>query len=121
MKTSIDTAVHFLPPGTPGEVCRAFNRAALATTIAARATAQGRQDLSPAEMNDLAKVVRDDTGRRPLSAATRAAVRSALRAPLTEQDDPSVLADAVFAGLPDSPVRVTGRDGRTYFLVGVPA
>lgn len=123
MKSSIGTAVTFLPPGTPGEVCSSWNRAALAATIASRAALLGLgPDLSRAQMSGLAQLVRDG-GRtsRPLSARTQAAIRAALRPPLSPESDPAQVAAAVFAALPDTPLPITGEDGRRYYLVAVPA
>ena len=122
MKSSIGTAVTFLPPGTPGEVCAAWNRAALAATVASRAVRLGLgPDLTTPQMTGLAQLVRDDRTTRPLSARTQAAIRAALRPPLTIESDPAQVAAAVFAALPDTPLPVTGEDGRRYYLVAVPA
>jgi uncharacterized membrane protein len=122
MKSSIGTAVGFLPPGTPGNVCSSWNRAALATNIASRAVQLGLgPDLSKAQMAGLAQLVRDSTGAsRPLSARTQAAIRAALRPPLSAGSDPAQVAAALFAALPDTPLPVVGADGRQYYLVAVP-
>jgi hypothetical protein len=123
MKSSIGTAVTFLPPGTPGDVCSSWNRAALAANVASRAAQLGlNSDLTRAQMAGLAQLVRDDDRTsRPLSARTQAAIRAALRPPLTTLSDPAQLAAAVFAALPDTPLPIVGDDGRRYYLVAVPA
>ncbi|MHA6758800.1 hypothetical protein [Streptacidiphilus sp. PAMC 29251] len=125
MKSSIGTAVSFLPPGTPSDVCSAWNRAALAATIATKASRLGLgSDLSESQMAGLAQLVRDSEGDRkprPLSARTRAAIRAALRPPLTAENDPAQVAAAVFAALPDTPLPITADDGRRYYLIAVPA
>ncbi|MEZ0067548.1 hypothetical protein ABIA32_003561 [Streptacidiphilus sp. MAP12-20] len=121
MKSSLGSAVFFLPPGTPGDVARGWNRAALAAQVAVRAAALGLgADLTLDQMTGLAQVVRDDDAGRPLSPTTQAAIRAALRRPLSLADAPEEIAAAVFSHLPDSPVPVLGPDGRRYFLVAVP-
>jgi hypothetical protein len=123
MKSSIGTAVSFLPPGTPSDVCSSWNRAALAATIATKAGRLGLgPDLTESQMAGLAQLVRDGGRRpRPLSTRTRAAIRAALRPPLTAQSDPAQIAAAVFAALPDTPLPITADDGRRYYLIAVPA
>ncbi|WP_157597367.1 hypothetical protein [Streptacidiphilus rugosus] len=121
MKSSLGSAVFFLPPGTPGHVARSWNRAALAAQVAVRAAALGLgADLTVEQMTGLAQVVRDEDAGRPLSPATQEAIRAALRRPLGAGDAPEDIAEAVFTRLPDSPVPVVGADGRRYFLVAVP-
>ncbi|MEY9968733.1 hypothetical protein ABIA33_006820 [Streptacidiphilus sp. MAP12-16] len=120
MKSSIGTAVTFLPAGTPGPVAIGWNRSALAAQIAIRARALGLDaSLTDDQMNGLAQVVRDSGDGRPLSVSTRAAVRAALREPLTTED-PAAFTAAVFTSLPDTPVPVRATDGRQYMLVAVP-
>ena len=123
MKSSIGTAVTFLPPGTPGEVCSSWNRAALAANVASRAAQLGLgADLTRSQMAGLAQLVRDGAGKpRPLSAKTQSAIRAALRPRLPPDSDPAQVAAAVFAALPDTPLPITGNDGRRYYLVAVPA
>ena len=121
MKATLDTARHFLPVGTAGEICHDYNRAALVATMAARARALGLgPSMTAAQMAGLAQLVRDDERSPVLSARTRAAIRSALRPALSPDDDPADVAAAVFGALPDTPVCVRGADGREYFLVAVP-
>jgi hypothetical protein len=93
----------------------------LAALIAAAARGVGLgPDLTRDQVAGLAQVVRDDDGRRPLSAETEQAVRMALQDPLTEEHDPSDVAEALFSQLPDGPLAVRGRDGRLYGMVAAP-
>jgi hypothetical protein len=122
MKTRLDTARHFLPTGTPGEVAHAYNRAALAAMIATRATSLGLgSDMTQPQMAALAQLVRDTPKSPALSAQTRTAIRAALRPALRAQDDPAIVSAAVFAALPDTSVRVADATGREYLLIAVPA
>ncbi|HEX5565877.1 MAG TPA: hypothetical protein VFY14_02870 [Streptomyces sp.] len=116
--SSIGTARHFQPRGTPGDVCRDHNRAALATVVAAEARRRGYgPDLSDEQIDECAVLA----GRKTPSETSRAAIRAALRPPLTADDAPETVAAAVFDSLPSHPVRVIGRDGREFFLVPLPA
>ncbi|GAA2446434.1 hypothetical protein [Streptomyces macrosporus] len=116
--TSIGTARHFQPKGTPGDVCRDHNRAALATVVAAEARRRGYgPELSDEQIDECAALA----GRTTPSETSRAAIRAALRPPLTADDAPETVAAAVFDSLPSHPVRVIGRDGREFFLVPLPA
>lgn len=121
MPASIGTAVHLHPPGTSGELCRAHNRAALATVVAAIARRQGYgPELTDEQIDDCRAAAKEKEPRQPASEATRAAVRSALAPPLTEQDSAEAIAAAVFSALPDSPLRVTGSNGQEFYLVPIP-
>ncbi|MFD1830985.1 hypothetical protein ACFSJS_15065 [Streptomyces desertarenae] len=116
--SSIGTARHFQPKGTPGDVCRDHNRAALATVVAAEARRRGYgPDLSDEQIDECA----DSAGRKTPSPTSREAIRAALRPPLSADDAPEAVAEAVFGSLPSHPVRVVDRDGREYFLVPIPA
>ncbi|WP_055589145.1 hypothetical protein [Peterkaempfera griseoplana] len=120
MKSTIDTAIHFLPTGTPGSVAQSWNRAALAAQVAAAALRLGLgPDLTREQMTGLAQVIRDG-GRRPLSAETEQAIRAALQEPLTAEHDPREIAEALFSRLPDAPLPVVGADGSRYMVVAVP-
>ncbi|MCI0385663.1 hypothetical protein [Streptomyces sp. CNQ085] len=115
--TSIGTARHFHPAGTPGDVCRDHNRAALAIVVAAEARRRGYgPDLSDEQVDECAEL----TGRRSPSPTSRKAIRAALGPPVTAEDAPETVAAAVFDALPSKPVRVVGRDGREFFLVPLP-
>ena len=121
LKTTLDTARHFMPKGTDSGVAHAYNRAALAAVVAAKASALGfDSSMSNSQMAGLAQLVRDDKRVRPLSPETRAAIRAALRPALTVTDDPEFVRDAVFAHLADTPLRVRGSDNREYLLIAVP-
>ncbi|MBN3932272.1 hypothetical protein IQ279_22040 [Streptomyces verrucosisporus] len=115
---SIGTARHFQPAGTPGDVCRDHNRAALATVVAAEARRRGHgPGLSDEQIDECAEAA----GRKSPSPASRKAIRAALGPPITAEDAPETVAAAVFDALPSNPVRVIGRDGREFFLVPLPA
>jgi hypothetical protein len=93
----------------------------LAALIASAARGVGLgPDLTQDQMAGLAQMVRDDDRCRPLSAETEQAVRAALQEPLTEQNDPKEVAEALFSRLPDRPMPVEDREGRRYALVAVP-
>ncbi|WP_410534955.1 hypothetical protein [Streptomyces sp. KL2] len=114
---SIGTARHFHPRGTPGDVCRDHNRAALATVVAAEARRRGYgPDLSDEQIDECAALA----GRKAPSPTSREAIRAALGPPITADDAPEAVAAAVFGALPSHPVRVVGHDGREFFLVPLP-
>ncbi|SEM80623.1 hypothetical protein [Streptacidiphilus jiangxiensis] len=122
MKSSIGTARSFHAAGTPGDLCHAHSRAALATSAAAIALRRGLgADLTDAQLLECIAEARDDASAPAPSPETRLAVRAALRAPLTRADDPQELADAVFDTLPDTPLRVEGANGQVFFLVPIAA
>ncbi|GAA2970227.1 hypothetical protein GCM10010519_01820 [Streptomyces lactacystinicus] len=121
-KTSIGTARHLHPAGTPGDLCRWHNRAALATTVAAIARRHGLD--ASADDGELAACAAEAKAaplKAPLSADTLAAIRSALGPALGPGSAPAAVAEAVFGALPDRPIRVAGQDGQEFFLVPIPA
>ncbi|MER6117960.1 MULTISPECIES: hypothetical protein [unclassified Streptomyces] len=121
-KTSIGTARHLHPVGTPGELCRWHNRAALATTVAAIARRHGLD--ASADDEELAACAAEAKAaplKAPLSADTLAAIRSALGPALSGGSAPEAVAEAVFGALPDRPIRVAVEGGQEFFLVPIPA
>ncbi|RKE23471.1 hypothetical protein [Streptomyces sp. TLI_171] len=122
MSFDIGTARYFHPVGTDGEICRAHSRAALATKAAAVALRRGLDDgLTEDQLLECVAEAREGVPAPLPSVETRAAVRAALRAPLTRDADPQDVADAVFEMLPDTPLRVEGPGGRVFFLVPIAA
>jgi len=120
-KTSIGTAVHLHPPGTAGDLCRWHNRGALATTIAEEALRRGLgPDASDAALIRCAELAKGGVLTRPVSPETLAATRSALRPALHPQDATADVAAALFAALPDKPLRVADCDGQEFLLVPIP-
>ncbi|MFJ1756150.1 hypothetical protein [Kitasatospora sp. NPDC088134] len=108
--------------GTPGEICRAHSRAALATGAAAIALRRGLgPDLTDDQLLECIAEARDNDSAPAPSPETRLAVRGALREPLTRATDPEAVVDAVFESLPDTPLRIVGPDGRAFFLVPIAA
>jgi hypothetical protein len=122
LKSSIGTARSFHPAGTPGDLCHAHSRAALATSAAAIALRRGLgDDLTDAQIQECITEARDNASASAPSPETRLAVRAALREPLTRASDLQELADAVFDTLPDTPLRVQSTDGQVFFLVPIAA
>ncbi|EDY49266.1 hypothetical protein [Streptomyces clavuligerus] len=105
--TSIGTARHYQPTGTPGHVCRDHNRAVLAPAVAIEALRQG---LGP----DLT-----DAQRNPLSDTSRAAVRTALAPALSAHHSPATVHHRLFSLPAGHPLRIS-INGTEYFLVPVP-
>lgn len=121
-KTSIGTARHLHPPGTSGELCRQHNRAALATTVAAIARRRGLDaEAGDDQLAQCAEAAKGAPLKTPLSADTLAAIRCALAPPLDSSTSAEAVAAAVFAALPDRPLRVVAEDGQEFFLVPIPA
>ena len=119
---ALPTAQKFLPPGTSGEVCRAYNQALKRTAIALKAYALGyRSDLTDQQMDEAA----EEAGqRKPASPSTRQAIRNGLKAleePITDDTDPMevhrLMQDAVASG---TGVGVRRWNGRTVLLVPIP-
>lgn len=120
-KTSIGTARHLHPEGTPGALCRWHNRAALATTVAAIARRRGLDaSAEDAELAACAAEAKAAPLKAPLSGDTLAAIRSALGPALGSGSAPAAVAEAVFGALPDRPIRVTAENGQEFFLVPIP-
>ncbi|MEU9744795.1 hypothetical protein [Streptomyces niveus] len=114
--TSIGTARHFQPHGTPGHVCRAHNRAVLAPTVALEALRRGMgPDLTNAQLDQCAAAA----DRAPLSDTSRAAVRTALQPALSGDDAPEIVHERLFNLQPGHPLRIR-RDDQEYFLVPIP-
>ncbi|RLU82006.1 hypothetical protein CTZ27_31080 [Streptomyces griseocarneus] len=114
--TSIGTARHFQPQGTPGHVCRDHNRAVLAPAVALEALRNGwGPDLTDAQLDECAAQAQ----RRPLSDTSRAAVRTALEPALAPADDPETVRARLFALPPGHPLRMRVED-QEYFLVPIP-
>ncbi|MEU8759428.1 hypothetical protein [Streptomyces sp. NPDC048659] len=121
-KTSIGTARHLHPVGTPGELCRWHNRAALATTVAAIARRHGlNASAGDEELAACAAEAKAAPLKAPLSADTLAAIRSALGPALSGDSAPEAVTEAVFGALPDRPIRVAVEGGQEFFLVPIPA
>jgi len=122
VQTTLGTARHFHPPGTPGIWCQEHNRSVLAAAVAAVAQRDGYgMDLTDEQIDACVAQAKDTVPKRAPSAATRAAVRSALRPALSREDGAQAIAEAVLAAVPDSPIRVRSDDGREFYLVPVPA
>ncbi|MGY3677318.1 hypothetical protein [Streptomyces sp. TE33382] len=120
-KSSIGTARHLHPPGTPGDLCRWHNRAALATTVATIARRHGLDaGADDEEFAVCAAEAKAAPLKAPLSADTLAAIRSALGPALSIGSAPAAVAEAVFGALPDRPIRVVAGDGQEFFLVPIP-
>lgn len=114
--TSIGTARHFQPHGTPGHVCRDHNRAVLAPTVAIEALRSGLgPDLTDAQLDQCAVTAE----RAPLSDTSRAAVRTALQPALSCEDTPEVVHGRLFSLPPGHPLRIR-RGDQEYFLVPIP-
>ncbi|NUU22437.1 MAG: hypothetical protein HOV68_13120 [Streptomycetaceae bacterium] len=120
MKTTIATARHFHPAGTPGPLCRIHNRAVLAAAVAGVARRAGcGPDATDAQLIACIAFAKDAPVKQPPSPETLAAIRSALAPPLTRDDD-AALADAVFGDTGGTPVHVRADDGQEYYLVPIP-
>ncbi|KOT46793.1 hypothetical protein AB0N20_02135 [Streptomyces griseoincarnatus] len=114
--TSIGTARHFQPHGTPGHVCRDHNRAVLAPAVAVEALRQGLgPDLTDAQLDQCAVIAE----RNPLSDTSRAAVRTALEPALSVRNSPATVHHQLFNLPPGHPLRVRVGDTE-YFLVPIP-
>ncbi len=114
--TSIGTARHFQPHGTPGHICRDHNRAVLAPAVALEALRSGLgPDLTDAQLDQCAATAE----RHPLSDTSRAAVRTALEPALLASDAPDAVHERLFTLPPGHPLRVRVGD-QEYFLVPVP-
>lgn len=121
-KKSIGTARHLHPPGTPQNLNVWHNRAALAVTAAAVARARGLDErATDAELGACADEARGGAAKTPPSRETLAAIRTALGAPLTRGTAPAEVASALFAALPDRPLRIVAPDGQEFFLVPIAA
>jgi hypothetical protein len=114
--TSISTARHFQPHGTPGHVCRDHNRAVLAPTVAIEALRLGLgPDLTDAQLDQCAEIAE----RNPLSGTSRAAVRTALQPALSVHNSPATVHHQLFSLQPGHPLRIRFGDTE-YFLVPIP-
>lgn len=114
--TSIGTARHFQPHGTPGHVCRNHNRAVLAPAVAIEAIRLGfGPDLTDAQLDQCAQIAE----RNPLSDTSRAAVRAALASPLSVRHSPATVHHQLFSLAPGHPLRVRV-DETEYFLPPIP-
>ncbi|MFD6967179.1 hypothetical protein [Streptomyces sp. NPDC059949] len=114
--TSIGTARHFQPHGTPGHICRDHNRAVLAPAVALEALRNGLgPDLTDAQLDQCAAAAE----RHPLSDTSRAAVRTALEPALSASDTPDAVHERLFTLPPGHPLRMRVGD-QEYFLVPVP-
>lgn len=110
--TSIGTARHFQPNGTPGHVCRDHNRAVLAPAVAVEALRQGLgPDLTDAQLDQCAEIAE----RNPLSDTSRAALEPAL----SVRNSPATVHHRLFTRASGHPVRVRVGDAE-YFLVPIP-
>ncbi|ATM24698.1 hypothetical protein SMD44_p10199 (plasmid) [Streptomyces alboflavus] len=124
MPTSIDTAVHFHPSGTPGRLCNKHNRQILAVATAQVARLRGYdQTLSDEEIMECIQVVKGGRYRYQPQPATFEAVRSALRAPLATADTAEDIKERVFTGAVDQghPVLVQDAEGHEYYVIAIPA
>ncbi|MCX4682263.1 hypothetical protein OG413_44585 [Streptomyces sp. NBC_01433] len=123
MPTSIDTAVHFHPPGTPGRLCNNHNRQLLAVNTCQLARFRGYDDtISDEEIIATITEVKGGRYRYRPQPATYEAVRSGLKAPLTTADRADDLKDRVFASVDQGhPVLVSDDDGNEFYLVAIPA
>ncbi|WP_331731590.1 hypothetical protein [Streptomyces sp. NBC_00073] len=109
-------ARHFQPHGTPGDVCRDHNRAVLAPAVAVEALRKGLgPDLTDAHLDECAATA----VRHPLSATSRAAVRTALEPALSVRNSPATVHHRLFNLPAGHPLRLRVGDTE-YFLVPIP-
>lgn len=114
--TSIDTARHFQPQGTPSDICRDHNRAVLAPAVALEALRRGwGPNLTDEQLDQCAATAE----RHPLSDTSRAAVRTALEPALCETDSAESVHERLFTLPPGHPLRIRLGD-QEHFLVPVP-
>ncbi|MFC7992115.1 hypothetical protein ACFUV2_22670 [Streptomyces pilosus] len=123
MPTSIDTAIHFHPQGTPGALCNRHNRQLLAVNTCQVARLQGYDDtISTEEIDECFRVVKGERYRYRPQPATYEAVRSGLKAPLTAADRADDIKDRVFTAVDQGhPVLVSDEDGNEFYLIAIPA
>ncbi|MFZ3491868.1 hypothetical protein ACODT5_01260 [Streptomyces sp. 5.8] len=123
MPTSINTAVHFHPRGTPGQLCNRHNRQILAVNTCQLARLQG-YDSTISDEEIIAAITEVKGGRyshRP-QPATYEAVRSGLKAPLTAHGRADDFKDRVFTAVDQGhPVLVSDDEGNEYYLIAIPA